>query len=106
MSSFLGAQSLFLVRLYTVIYCTDYNETTNLYRVLHIFFSADPPEYHYLYAIPGTMFVGGYAAANMAGYNDIYQMLYLGSSLCCIGAIGGLATQSGARTGNALGTYS
>lgn len=63
----------------------------------------DPPEYHYLYAIPGSLFVGGYAAANMAGYSDIYQMLYLGSSLCCIGAISGLATQTTARTGNALG---
>lgn len=63
----------------------------------------DPPEYHYLYAIPGALFVGGYAATNMAGYADMHQMLYLGSSLCCIGAIGGLATQSTARTGNALG---
>ena len=33
----------------------------------------------------------------------MHQMLYLGSSLCCIGALGGLATQSTARTGNALG---
>ena len=65
--------------------------------------SADPPEYHYLYAIPGALFVGGYAAANTAGYSDIHQMLYLGSSLCCIGALSGLSTQSTARTGNALG---
>lgn len=63
----------------------------------------DPQEYHYLYAIPGALFVGGYAATNMAGYSDMHQMLYLGSSLCCIGAIGGLSTQSSARTGNALG---
>ncbi|XP_066923291.1 NAD(P) transhydrogenase, mitochondrial-like [Clytia hemisphaerica] len=63
----------------------------------------DPPEYHYLYAIPGSLFVGGYAAANMAGYSDIYQMIYLGSSICCIGAISGLANQNTARTGNALG---
>ena len=72
-------------------------------KIETIWFLADPPEYHYLYAIPGSLFVGGYAAANMAGYSDLYQMLYLGSSLCCIGAISGLATQSTARTGNALG---
>lgn len=63
----------------------------------------DPPEYHYLYAIPASLFVGGYAATNMAGYSDMHQMLYLGSSLCCIGALAGLAQQSTARTGNALG---
>merc|ERR1711962_626061 len=43
----------------------------------------DPPEYTYL--------------------SDIHQMAYLGSSLCCIGALGGLAQQTTARTGNALG---
>jgi len=63
----------------------------------------DPPEYQYLYAVPGAMFIGGYAATNMAGYADMHQMLYLGSSICCIGALGGLANQSSARTGNALG---
>ena len=63
----------------------------------------DPPEYHYLYAIPASLFIGGYAATNMAGYSDMHQMLYLGSSLCCIGALSGLAQQSTARTGNALG---
>jgi len=63
----------------------------------------DPPEYTYLYAIPGALFIGGYAACNSAGYSDIHQMAYLGSSLCCIGALGGLAQQTTARTGNALG---
>ncbi|XP_002166595.1 NAD(P) transhydrogenase, mitochondrial isoform X1 [Hydra vulgaris] len=63
----------------------------------------DPPEYHYLYAIPGVLLTGGYAATSLSGYSDMHQMVYLGSSLCCIGALGGLATQSTARTGNALG---
>ncbi|XP_062333701.1 LOW QUALITY PROTEIN: NAD(P) transhydrogenase, mitochondrial [Osmerus eperlanus] len=62
----------------------------------------DPPEYHYLYMLPTGVFVGGYAAALQAGYN-IEQMMYLGSGLCCVGALAGLSNQSTARLGNALG---
>lgn len=29
----------------------------------------DPPEYNYLYLLPGGVFVGGYAAALIGGYN-------------------------------------
>lgn len=29
----------------------------------------DPPEYNYLYALPGTAFVGGYGASLAAGYS-------------------------------------
>lgn len=29
----------------------------------------DPPEYNYLYLLPGGVFVGGYAAALSGGYN-------------------------------------
>lgn len=29
----------------------------------------DPPEYNYLYLLPGGVFVGGYAAALNGGYN-------------------------------------
>jgi len=39
----------------------------------------------------------------MAGYADIDQMAYLASSLCCVGALGGLSTQTSSRQGNALG---
>ena len=67
--------------------------------------TADPPEYTYLYSIPAALFIGGYLAGNAYGYSDIHQLAYLGSSLCCIGAISGLSTQGGARAGNALGTY-
>ncbi|KAJ8287297.1 hypothetical protein GJAV_G00049960 [Gymnothorax javanicus] len=62
----------------------------------------DPPEYNYLYLLPAGLFVGGYAGALSSGYN-IEQMMYLGSGLCCVGALAGLSTQSTARLGNALG---
>lgn len=29
----------------------------------------DPPEYNYLYLLPGTAFVGGYGASVAAGYS-------------------------------------
>ncbi|XP_029024746.1 NAD(P) transhydrogenase, mitochondrial [Betta splendens] len=62
----------------------------------------DPPEYNYLYLLPSGVFVGGYAAALHSGYN-IEQMMYLGSGLCCVGALAGLSNQSTARVGNTLG---
>ncbi|XP_060092011.1 NAD(P) transhydrogenase, mitochondrial isoform X1 [Heteronotia binoei] len=62
----------------------------------------DPPEYHYLYLLPAGAFVGGYGAALQSGYN-VEQMMYLGSGLCCVGALAGLSTQGTARLGNALG---
>ena len=63
----------------------------------------DPPEYKYLYAIPGAAFLGGYMIAHMYGFSEIQQMAYLAASLCCVGALSGLASQSTARVGNALG---
>ena len=63
----------------------------------------DPTEYNYLYAIPGAAFLGGYLSAHMHGFTDIQQMGYLAASLCCVGALTGLASQSTARVGNALG---
>ncbi|KAM3873923.1 NAD(P) transhydrogenase, mitochondrial [Diretmus argenteus] len=62
----------------------------------------DPPEYNYLYMLPTGVFVGGYAASLQAGYN-IEQMMYLGSGLCCVGALAGLSNQKTARLGNSLG---
>jgi len=63
----------------------------------------DPPEYNILYTIPGAAFLGlyGWGAAN--GYNEIHQMAYLVSSLCCIGALAGLSAQTTSRLGNNLG---
>ncbi|XP_039733021.1 NAD(P) transhydrogenase, mitochondrial [Pteropus medius] len=62
----------------------------------------DPPEYNYLYLLPAGTFVGGYLSALYSGYN-IEQIMYLGSGLCCVGALAGLSTQGTARLGNALG---
>ncbi|KAI4830222.1 hypothetical protein KUCAC02_001871 [Chaenocephalus aceratus] len=62
----------------------------------------DPPEYNYLYLLPGAVFVGGYGASVTAGYN-IEQMMYLGSGLCCVGALAGLSAQRTSRLGNTLG---
>jgi len=63
----------------------------------------DPPEYNHLYAIPGAALSGGYLALHLAGFPGIEQTAFLASSLACIGAIGGLASQKTARFGNALG---
>ena len=41
--------------------------------------------------------------ASALGAEQVHQVAYLASSLCCIGAIGGLAQHSTARAGNALG---
>ncbi|KAF4071762.1 hypothetical protein AMELA_G00266520 [Ameiurus melas] len=62
----------------------------------------DPPEYNYLYTLPGAVFIGGYGAAHYTGYN-IEQMMYLGAGLCCVGALAGLSAQGTSRLGNALG---
>ncbi|XP_056126313.1 NAD(P) transhydrogenase, mitochondrial [Rhinichthys klamathensis goyatoka] len=64
--------------------------------------STDPPEHNYLYSLPGLVFVGGYGATLTGGYS-IEQMMYLGSGLCCVGALAGLSTQRTSRLGNALG---
>jgi len=63
----------------------------------------DPPEHNYLYSIPAAAFVGGYILAASKGYPEIHQMAYLGSSLCCVGALAGLSSQKTSRLGNALG---
>ncbi|GBN41463.1 NAD(P) transhydrogenase, mitochondrial [Araneus ventricosus] len=94
----LGAAATFLS---TINICGGFLVTK---RMLDMFRrSTDPPEYNYLYAIPGTAFIGGYAALAAAGYPEIHQMAYLGSSLCCVGALAGLASQKTSRLGNALG---
>lgn len=37
------------------------------------------------------------------GYPEIHTLSYLGSSLCCVGALAGLSAQQTSRLGNALG---
>uniref|UniRef100_A0A674BAK8 proton-translocating NAD(P)(+) transhydrogenase n=1 Tax=Salmo trutta TaxID=8032 RepID=A0A674BAK8_SALTR len=62
----------------------------------------DPPEYNYLYGLPIGVFIGGYGASVAAGFH-IEQMMYLGSGMCCVGALAGLSSQGTSRLGNALG---
>ncbi|KAI2804265.1 hypothetical protein BLOT_003244 [Blomia tropicalis] len=63
----------------------------------------DPPEYNYLYMVPGTIFAGGYVWSLLNELSHVNQMAYLGASLCCVGALSGLSSQSTSRLGNALG---
>ncbi|KAG9231302.1 NAD(P) transhydrogenase, alpha chain [Amylocarpus encephaloides] len=63
----------------------------------------DPPEYPWLYAIPGAVFGAGYIAAASTGMAGLVQAGYLTSSLLCIGSLSGLASQATARQGNILG---
>ncbi|KIX03107.1 NAD(P)(+) transhydrogenase (AB-specific), alpha subunit [Rhinocladiella mackenziei CBS 650.93] len=63
----------------------------------------DPPEYPWLYAIPGVLFGAGFVAAASTGMGGLVQAGYLVSSILCIGSIQGLASQATARTGNLLG---
>ncbi|CAH2237452.1 jg12786 [Pararge aegeria aegeria] len=63
----------------------------------------DPPEYGYLYSIPAAALLGGYLTTAMQGYPEVHQMAYLASSLCCVGALAGLSSQTTARKGNYLG---
>jgi NAD(P) transhydrogenase len=63
----------------------------------------DPPEYPWLYAIPGLIFGGGYIAAASTGMAGLVQAGYLVSSVLCISSISSLASQLTARQGNILG---
>ncbi|KAI1135653.1 NAD(P) transhydrogenase mitochondrial precursor [Hypoxylon sp. FL0543] len=63
----------------------------------------DPPEYPWLYAIPGVLFAGGYLAAASTGAAGLVQAGYMVSSILCISSLSGLASQATARMGNLLG---
>lgn len=63
----------------------------------------DPPDFPWLYAVPGVLFGGGFLAASATGMAGLVQAGYLASSLLCIGSLSGLASQATARTGNMLG---
>ena len=73
-------------------------------RMLDMFRRPDDPlEYNYLYAIPAAAFLTAYMGAHHYQFPDIQQMGYLASSLCCVGALSGLSSQTTSRQGNALG---
>lgn len=63
----------------------------------------DPPEFPWLYAIPGVLFGGGFIAATTTGMAGLVQAGYLVSSVLCIGSLTGLASQTTARSGNLMG---
>ncbi|XP_066157430.1 NAD(P) transhydrogenase, mitochondrial-like [Euwallacea fornicatus] len=63
----------------------------------------DPPDYNALYGIPAAAFLGGYGYAAMSGLAEVHQAAYLAASLCCVGALAGLSSQSTSRLGNNLG---
>ncbi|KAF8965257.1 NAD(P) transhydrogenase beta subunit-domain-containing protein [Flammula alnicola] len=44
----------------------------------------DPPEYSWLYAVPGVVFAGGFLAAASTGMAGLVQAGYLTSSILCI----------------------
>ncbi|TRM56247.1 NAD(P) transhydrogenase beta subunit-domain-containing protein [Schizophyllum amplum] len=62
-----------------------------------------PTEYNWLYAIPATVFTGGFLAAASTGMAGLVQAGYLTSSVLCIGSLSGLSAQATARHGNILG---
>ncbi|KAI3321725.1 NAD(P) transhydrogenase mitochondrial precursor [Xylariaceae sp. AK1471] len=73
-------------------------------RMLDMFKRAtDPPEYPWMWAIPGVLFGGGFLAAASTGAAGLVQAGYLVSSILCISSLSGLATQATARMGNLLG---
>ncbi|KAI0914199.1 NAD(P) transhydrogenase mitochondrial precursor [Ustulina deusta] len=63
----------------------------------------DPPEYPWMWAIPGVLFGGGFLAAASTGAAGLVQAGYLVSSVLCISSLSGLASQATARMGNLLG---
>lgn len=63
----------------------------------------DPPEYPWLYAVPGVLFGGGYLAAASTGAAGLVQAGYMVSSVLCISSLSGLGSQATARMGNMLG---
>jgi NAD(P) transhydrogenase len=63
----------------------------------------DPKEYNFLYSIPALTAMGAYTYGIQNGFSDTTNLAYLASSLCCVGALGGLSSQPTARLGNALG---
>ncbi|OJT08185.1 NAD(P) transhydrogenase, mitochondrial [Trametes pubescens] len=73
-------------------------------RMLDMFKRAtDPPEYTWLYGIPAILYTGGFLFAASTGMSGLVQAGYLTSSVLCISALSGLASQTTARQGNILG---
>lgn len=65
----------------------------------------DLPEYSQLWAVPSAAALATYGSLVLSGsaVGELHSMLYLISSLFCIGAIGGLSSQQTSRLGNVYG---
>ncbi|XP_073985209.1 NAD(P) transhydrogenase, mitochondrial-like [Rhodnius prolixus] len=63
----------------------------------------DPPDYNSLFVIPGAVVLGGYGLGVMWSYPEIHHLTSLAASLCCVGALAGLSSQTTSRAGNNLG---
>ena len=58
-----------------------------------LFVTDDPPEHNYLYGLAGLTFIGGYGyLASTGAYPN--NMMYLAASLCGVGALTGLSSQT------------
>jgi len=55
--------------------------------------ATDPPEYGWLYAIPATVFAGGFAWAASTGLGGLVAAGYFVSTMLSIGALTGLSSQ-------------
>jgi NAD(P) transhydrogenase len=63
-------------------------------RMLDLFRRAtDPPEYGWLYAIPATIFAGGFAWAASTGLGGLVAGGYFVSTMLSIAALSGLSSQ-------------
>lgn len=62
----------------------------------------DPPEYAYLYLVPGAAYLAAFLVTFFGG-SPIIQMTYLVSSIFCVASLNGLSSQQSARRGNYLG---
>lgn len=75
-------------------------------RMLDMFRRKDDlPEFNHYWAIPAASIPVAYLTAMNTGYDSptLHSMAGLAASTMCIGAIGGLSSQSSARMGNWLG---
>eukprot|EP01055_Gregarina_sp_Pseudo9_P001457 Gregarina_sp_Pseudo_9__1456@NODE_197_length_3660_cov_40_940624_g182_i0_p1_GENE_NODE_197_length_3660_cov_40_940624_g182_i0NODE_197_length_3660_cov_40_940624_g182_i0_p1_ORF_typecomplete_len1045_score340_04PNTB/PF02233_16/9_8PNTB/PF02233_16/1_4e184AlaDh_PNT_C/PF01262_21/2_4e66AlaDh_PNT_N/PF05222_15/1_2e35AlaDh_PNT_N/PF05222_15/2_4e03AlaDh_PNT_N/PF05222_15/18PNTB_4TM/PF12769_7/1_4e33PNTB_4TM/PF12769_7/3_8e03PNTB_4TM/PF12769_7/1_3e03AdoHcyase_NAD/PF00670_21/0_00013AdoHcyase_NAD/PF00670_21/7e032Hacid_ len=63
----------------------------------------DPNEHNWLYLVPAAAAIALYCTGRWYLGDNPSTLTYLAASLCCISAIGGLATQKSARYGNAMG---
>jgi NAD(P) transhydrogenase len=100
---FLGAASVFLANLskHTVTFEVAGLINIDIFggflitkKMLDLFKRAtDPPEYGWLYAVPATVFAGGFVWAASTGLGGLVAAGYFVSTMLSIGALTGLSSQ-------------